>query len=204
VLARDRSALGHVVVLAVLEDEERGRAVPAVGDSMGTTRRHSTDLAGPQPHLFVWVAQDHAVGAFADGSQTGTFHIETGEISDDGTFSFAENLHKEFAFVGTPSGGVVRSVETFDGDTGSFAIQNKITFFPSDASKVFAVEGRWTLLSHRGTDAYEGLQGQGTIVGTSDENPSPNGFSSPSPGPRISPEAAVRTRPLTGHVNQRL
>jgi hypothetical protein len=57
---RDRSALGDVVVLAVLEDEERGRAVPAVCDPMGTTWRHGIDLAGPQPRLFVWVAQDQA------------------------------------------------------------------------------------------------------------------------------------------------
>jgi hypothetical protein len=103
-------------------------------------------------------------GALVGGTQVGTF-VATGAIADEGTYSFNEGSHEDFAFAGrgAPTFGIVRSFEFFAGQNGSFVLQNVITFSLTSQPGVFAVEGTWAVVS--GTGGYAGLHGQGTITG---------------------------------------
>jgi hypothetical protein len=53
-------------------------------------------------------------GTIVEGSQSGTFSA-AGAVVDEGTFSFHEEVHKDFAFaaLGAPTFGIVRSAEFF-------------------------------------------------------------------------------------------
>ena len=116
--------------------------------------------AATAPHTPVTIA---TVGAIVDGSQSGTF-TATGGITDTGTFQFHENVPRDFTFggIGAPTFGIVRAVEFFTGEHGTFDLQTVIKF--TIANGIATVTGTWTVL--RGTAAYESLRGQGTIGGT--------------------------------------
>jgi hypothetical protein len=131
--------------------------------------RHGQDQghlqAAAAPHTPVTIA---TVGAIVDGSQSGTF-TATGGIGDTGTFQFHEDVPRDFTFggIGAPTFGIVRAVEFFTGQQGTFDLQTRIKFTVADG--VATVAGTWTVL--RGTAAYESLRGQGTISGTISGDP---------------------------------
>jgi hypothetical protein len=116
-------------------------------------------------------------GAIVGGSQSGTFNA-TGGITDTGTYTFAEDLHRYFTFggIGAPTFGIVRSVQFFVGadDDDTFDLQNVIKFAVTDQPGVFSVTGTWTVL--RGTGAYARLHGQGQITGVIDASVTPETF----------------------------
>jgi hypothetical protein len=106
----------------------------------------------------------HTVGTLVDGSQAGTF-LASGAIADVGTYTFHEDVHRDFNFgaIGSQRFGIVRSVEFFAGSEGTFDIVNVIKYTITDDPAVFSVTGSWTVLS--GTGAYAHIHGQGTIAG---------------------------------------
>jgi hypothetical protein len=114
-------------------------------------------------------------GGIVGGSQSGTF-VATGGITDTGTYTFAEDLHRYFTFggIGAPTFGIVRSVQFFVGADGTFDLQNVIKFAVTDQRGVFSVTGTWTVLS--GTGAYARLHGQGQITGVIDASVNPETF----------------------------
>jgi len=106
-------------------------------------------------------------GSIVGDTQVGTF-VATGAIVDDGTYAFDTDAHKAFAFAGfgAPTFGIARSLEFFDGQNGSFTLQNVVKFSLTNSPGVFAVEGTWAVVS--GTGDYAALRGQGTITGVID------------------------------------
>ena len=79
-----------------------------------------------------------------------------------------------FGGIGAPTFGIVRSVEFFVGEHGTFDLQNVIKFAVTDQPGVFSVKGTWTVL--RGTGAYARLHGQGQITGVIDASVNPETF----------------------------
>jgi hypothetical protein len=107
----------------------------------------------------------HTVGSLVSGSQTGTF-VATGNVVDTGTYTFHEDVHRDFNFgaIGSQTFGIVRSVEFFSGSQGTFDLENVIKYTVTDNPDVFTVTGSWTVVS--GSGAYARLHGQGAIAGT--------------------------------------
>jgi len=114
-------------------------------------------------------------GAVVDGTQAGTF-LATGAIEDEGTYAFHEDVHHDFAFaaIGAPTFGIVRSLEFFSGQAGTFTLQNTVKYRLTATPGVFAVEGTWAVVS--GMGAYADLRGQGLITGLIDVSGSDETF----------------------------
>lgn len=89
----------------------------------------------------------------------GTF-TATGAIEDAGPFSF-ERVH--FAAIGAPTFGIVPTLEVFEGEQGTFSLQNRIRF-TFVAEDLLTIEGTWSVF--KGTGAYERMHGHGTISGS--------------------------------------
>jgi hypothetical protein len=107
------------------------------------------------------------VGTIVKGSQVGTI-TASGAIADEGTFEFREYVHRDFAYagIGAPTFGIVRSVEFFAGQFGTFDLPNTIRYTVTGQAGLYSVIGTWSVL--RGTGDYARLHGQGTITGVID------------------------------------
>jgi hypothetical protein len=96
--------------------------------------------------------------------QPGTFEA-TGAFADSGAI---DNLAFNFSAIGAPTFVISHLTILFTGAEGAFTLKTQITETLTSDPNVLTDSGTWTIIG--GTGAYADLHGQGTIVGTLDEN----------------------------------
>ncbi len=132
-----------ILVLAILATLATGLATSASASPSQPISIATSKPPGPVPGTFA------ASGAFAD----------SGTINN---LSFAPS-----AF-GSPTFGVSHITILFAGSAGTFTLKAQITETLTSDPNVLTDNGTWTIID--GTGAYANLRGQGTVVGTVDDN----------------------------------
>lgn len=100
----------------------------------------------------------------APGPVSGAF-AATGAFVDSGAIN---NLTIGFSALGAPDFGITHVTILFIGDEGTFTLKAQIKETLTSDPNVLTDTGRWTIIA--GTGAYAGLHGEGTVVGTVDDN----------------------------------
>ena len=100
----------------------------------------------------------------APGPVSGTF-AATGAFVDSGAIN---NLKISFSALGAPDFGITHATILFTGAEGTFTMKAQIKETLTSDPNVLTDSGTWTIIA--GTGAYADLHGQGTVVGTVDDN----------------------------------
>jgi hypothetical protein len=98
------------------------------------------------------------------GPVSGTF-TSSGAITDNGTI---ENVRFGVSAIGSPTFQITHVTILFTGTDGTFTMKAQITETLTSDPNVLTDNGTWAIAA--GTGVYAKLHGQGTVVGTVDEN----------------------------------